>query len=553
MIPAIRAMAAVLKLFGPIKPLHRSGGKPSEKSPAEAHPQVPAQPQSPLGNTRQVDEIDFSHENYGPLAAIVRYSNDAILAFDLKGNVKSWNAAAVKLFGFSREEIIGRSIDTFVPDEKRSELRGLINTVMGGGAVDAFETVRLRKDGSLIDVSVTISPLKNARGEVIGLSGIIRNIGERKQMDRQIELHAQMLAQVSDALIATDLDHHITYWNKGAEKLLGYTSEEVMGRPKHDVLKFNEGEDDETRFFTVLKLGGAWSGERVTFGKGDKRLDVALSVKVLKDKDGGPMGLLMVMHDFSARKKAEEDLKRQAEELARSNEQLVQFAYVASHDLKEPLRMVTHFVQLLEKKYKGKLDRDADEYIDYAVGGAVRMYDLINDLLIYSRVGTSKNKKLLPTNCDLLLDRVIYNLQFSIQESGAIVERNPMPTLMVDPTQMTQLLQNLVSNAIKFRGADKPVVQIESMKRAGEWLFCVSDNGIGIDSKFSERIFVIFQRLHSREDYPGTGIGLAICKKIVEGHGGKIWVESYPGKGARFYFSIPERERIPAVLHQAQA
>ncbi len=492
-------------------------------------------------------------EDYGPLAAIVQYSNDAIVGFDLKSQVKNWNAGAEKLFGYTREEIVGRSIETFVPDERRKELHELLATVMKGGSVEAYETVRQRKDGSLIDVSVTLSPVRDEHGEIIWLSGIIRNIGERKLIDRQIELHAQMLAQVSDALISTDLDHHITYWNKAAEKLLGYTEAEVLGKVKSEVLQFSEGADDEIRFFNVLKAGGAWTGERVAYAKDGRKLDVELGVKVLKDKDGGPLGLLIVLHDFTDRRKAEEQLKQNAEELARSNEQLVQFAYVASHDLKEPLRMVTHFVQLIEKKYKGRLDTDADEYIGYAVDGATRMYELINDLLIYSRVGNANRKLLVEIDCNSVLDRVINNLQVSIKESQAVIERTPLPTLYADPTQLAQLFQNLISNAIKFKGAESPVVRIQTLKKAHEWQFSVNDNGIGIDSKFSERIFVIFQRLHSRADYPGTGIGLAICKKIVEGHGGKIWVDSVLGQGARFSFSLPEPEVTHVPQSKAQA
>jgi len=508
----------------------------------------------PMGRKALRSDLETApEENYGPLAAIVQQSHDGIVGFDLKGNVKSWNAGAQRLLGYSREEIIGRSVNTFVPEERREELKNLLVAVMNGEHVEPYETVRKRSDGSLIDVSVTVSPVRDEQGNIIWLSGIIRNIGERKQMDRQIELHSQMLSQVSDALIATDLDHRITYWNKGAEKLLGFTQSEVMGRAKHEVLKFDDGADDETRFFTVLKLGGAWSGERVTYARDGRRLDVELVVKVLKDKDGGPLGLLIVLHDFTARKIAEGELKRQAGELARSNEELVQFAYVASHDLKEPLRMVTHFVQLLEKKYAGRLDKDADEYIGYAVDGAVRMYELINDLLIYSRVGTDKRKVLATVDCDLVLDRVINNLQVSIKESGAVIERMPLPTIAVDPSQLAQLFQNLISNAIKFRGSQNPVVHVHALKKENEWLFCVGDNGIGIDAKFTERIFIIFQRLHSRQDYPGTGIGLAICKKIVEGHRGKIWVDSSLGSGSRFYFSLPSQETLLAPLHQVRA
>jgi light-regulated signal transduction histidine kinase (bacteriophytochrome) len=241
--------------------------------------------------------------------------------------------------------------------------------------------------------------------------------------------------------------------------------------------------------------------------------------------------------------------QRIAADLARSNAELERFAYVASHDLQEPLRMIASYTQLLERRYKERLDQDAHEFIAYAVDGATRMQVLINDLLAYSRVGT-RGKPFALTDCEEVLNRTLSNLKVAIEESYADVTHSPLPRVMGDPTQLTQLLQNLINNAIKFRRKDeKPRVHIgatleKKPDAAGEehgpfWHFWVSDNGIGIDPKFYERIFVIFQRLHTRDQYAGTGIGLSVCKKIVERHGGKIWVESEPGKGATFHFTVP--------------
>ncbi len=232
------------------------------------------------------------------------------------------------------------------------------------------------------------------------------------------------------------------------------------------------------------------------------------------------------------------ELGRLNEQLDRSNKELEQFAYVASHDLQEPLRMVSSYTQLLSRRYKGKLDADADEFIAFAVDGANRMQVLINDLLAYSRVGT-RGKEFERTDCTAAFQLALANLKVAIDESKAVVTHGPLPTLMADKLQFGQLLQNLIGNAVKYHGAESPWVHVSAEHTGNDWVFSVRDNGIGIDPQYADRIFVIFQRLHTREEYPGTGIGLAICKKIVERHGGHTWVESQPGSGATFYFNIP--------------
>jgi signal transduction histidine kinase len=243
-------------------------------------------------------------------------------------------------------------------------------------------------------------------------------------------------------------------------------------------------------------------------------------------------------NEVAARKRAEGQIRKALLDLQRSNQDLEQFAYVASHDLQEPLRMVASYTELLAQRYEGELDAKAQSYIHYAVDGATRMQGLINDLLTYSRVNT-QGRPLEPTDLHVVLGEALRNLASATRESGAIVTNDDLPSVRVDPVQLQQVFQNLIGNAIKFRGKVSPHIHVSAREEGGEWLFSVKDNGIGIDAKHAEKLFVIFQRLHTREEYPGTGIGLAVCKRIVERHGGRIWFESEPGKGSTFYFTLP--------------
>jgi light-regulated signal transduction histidine kinase (bacteriophytochrome) len=241
--------------------------------------------------------------------------------------------------------------------------------------------------------------------------------------------------------------------------------------------------------------------------------------------------------DITQRKRAEDHLQRAIEDLQRSNIELEQFAYVASHDLQEPLRMVTSYMGLLEKRYKANLDEDAQEFIYYAVDGATRMQRLIQDLLAFSRVGT-RGKALQPVDSDEVLAKALRNLEIAIEETQADIKSGKLPAVMADEDQLIQVFQNLIGNAIKFRGEKTPRVKIDAAEENGVATFKVRDNGIGFDQQHAERMFVIFQRLNNRAEYEGTGVGLAICKKVVERHGGKIWAESQLGKGATFIFTL---------------
>jgi PAS domain S-box-containing protein len=284
---------------------------------------------------------------------------------------------------------------------------------------------------------------------------------------------------------------------------------------------------------------------RILRPDGDERVIASRGKVVQRDAAGAPIRMTGVCWDVTEEKRAEERLRALLAELARSNRELEQFAYVASHDLQEPLRMVSSYTQLLEKRYRDKLDDDAREFIHYAVDGARRMQRLINDLLEFSRVST-RGKPLERVDANEVLGAVRANLAAAIDETQALVTNGELPVIAADATQLGQLLQNLIGNAIKFHGVAAPRVHVSACDGAGEWTFSVKDNGIGIEREYFERIFVIFQRLHAGQQYPGTGIGLAVCKRIVERHGGRIWVESEPGTGTTFFFSIP---KSPGARH----
>ena len=344
---------------------------------------------------------------------------------------------------------------------------------------------------------------------------------------------------INDAVFIHDIETGaILNVNNTACDMYGYTREELC---RQDVQTISMGEAPYTQADAIEWIKKAAAGEPQVFEWMGKHKSGRLFWEEISMKSaviGGHERLLVVARDITARKQAEEKLKQTVANLKRSNTDLEQFAYVASHDLQEPLRMVSSYMELMKRRYEGKLDSDADEFIGFAVDGANRMQTLINDLLAFSRAGT-RGKPLTPTDCTFVLEQVLMNLEVAIDERGAVVTHDPLPTVMADDSQLAQVFQNLIGNAIKFRGEEPPHIHIAAEQKSDEWVFSVADNGIGIDPESFDRIFEIFQRLHGRDEYSGTGIGLAVCKKIVERHGGRMWVESEPGKGATFYFTIP--------------
>jgi PAS domain S-box-containing protein len=386
-------------------------------------------------------------------------------------------------------------------------------------------------------VFATLSPIFDEEGVITHYLAVEEDISRRKRMEETLQ-HSEsryrgIFEGVEDAILVESLKGEILDINARACEMFGWEREQMLQMTVDDLVP--DGHlaiiPDKLEEFTVPDK----PIETVNIRSNGEHFPVEITVRL--QMIGVEPVMLVVVRDITDRKRVERALEQSKLELERSNTELERFASIASHDLREPLRAIAGFAGLLAKRYDGQLDAEAEEYIAYILDGTMRLQRLIDDLLSYSRVGT-RGKEFELTDCNAILDTAINNLTIAIEESGASVTYDSLPSILGDGVQLEQLFQNLISNAIKFRGEEPPRVHIGSIRREEEWEFSVKDNGIGIEPKFVDRIFVIFQRLHTQQEYPGTGIGLAICQRIVERHGGRIWFESEPGKGTTFFFTL---------------
>jgi PAS domain S-box-containing protein len=473
---------------------------------------------------------------------LIETSLDPLVTISSEGKIADVNHATELVTGVAREQLIGSDFSAYFTEPE--EARKVYEQVLARGSIRNHPLVIRDISGKLTDVLYNAAVFKSDAGEVKGIFAAARDVTERKRAEQALQESEdafRMLAELVPQLVwISTRDDLGIYFNQRWVDYTGLTLEESNGKGWYTAFHLDGKQPALDAWNGVVAIGNTYRFEsRLRARDGHDRWFLTSRVP-LTDGAGRVLKWFGTCTDIEDLKRSEEALRKITADLARSNTDLEQFAYVASHDLQEPLRMVASFTQLLGERYKGKLDADADEFIGFAVDGAHRMQALVNDLLSYSRVGT-RGKELAAVDLEQVLQLVLTNLQVTLEESGGQVTHDPLPTVLGDETQLWQVLQNLVGNALKFHGSEPPRVHVSAQEIEGEWRFSVRDNGIGIEPQFAKRVFLVFQRLHSRAEYPGTGLGLAIAKKIVERHDGRIWMESEPGKGSTFYFSLPKK------------
>jgi PAS domain S-box-containing protein len=472
----------------------------------------------------QVEEALRETSQY--LENLISYANAPIIVWDPSLRIIRFNHAFERLTGRTASEVIGQPLELLFPEKNVSAAMALIQKAVKGEKWETVEIPILHRDGTVKTVLWNSATLYEADGKtVLATVAQGQDITERKKAEEEIFRLATFPERNPNPVIELDAQGCLLYCNPATSLLFPDLENQGSAHPFLD---------------NVTSILEEFQKEGSSYHIQDVQVNDHFYQQIWHHlADSGRIRIYST--DITSRKQAEETLRDYADRLKRSNEDLERFAYIASHDLQEPLRNVVSFAQLLSRRYTGKLNPDADEYISYIVEGGKRMQALVSDLLDYSRVNT-RGQSFVPVNTDDLVDHVIQNLYTQVQESNAIITTDPLPTVEADPIQLSLVFQNLIGNAIKFRNDDPPRIQISAEQVDRMWRFAIRDNGIGIDPAFFDRIFEIFQRLHTRDKYSGTGVGLAIVKRIIERHGGKIWVESEMGKGSTFYFTVPQVE-----------
>jgi PAS domain S-box-containing protein len=486
------------------------------------------------------------------IGAYFEAAAQAIIVAARDGTIQLVNRRTEEMFGYTRAELIGQSLEILIPARRRALhavhraefFRDPGIRPMGAN----LDLAAVRKDGTEFPVEIGLSYVETESG-VLAMA-LVSDVTERKRHEAELarkttalrsneEQLRSYLEAAAQAFVVASEDGQIVMVNHAAEEMFGHTREDLLGRGLDLILPsiYRDVAPDQHAAYLAgprRRVLGEIFGRR----KNGAEFAAEVGLSTVETPDG--MLALALISDVHERKRHSDELAAANAELRRSNTELEQFAYVASHDLQEPLRMITSYLNLLDRRARGKLDEDSEEFLRYAVNGAERMKSLIRDFLQVSRI-SRQALQLDSTSADSMVQTAFSNLTGSIEESHATIAIGPLPSIPADPVLLAQVFQNLVGNAIKFRGPRRPEIRISAREQGGEWIFSVRDNGIGIESQHAERIFQIFERLHEASEYPGSGIGLAVSKKIVERHGGRIWVESEHGAGSTFHFAIPTK------------
>ena len=472
------------------------------------------------------------------LSAIVDSSDDAIISKNLEGVISSWNKSAQRLFGYTAEEAIGQTVASLlIPEDRQEEEPDILARLRRGERVDHFETVRRRKDGSLLDISLTISPVRNRKGVIIGASKIARDITESKRVRAKLMESEARFRQLADSMPqivwTARRDGFVDYFNERWYEFTGFGRDAQRDASWERILHPEDCDRTRETWHAAVSLGEPYNIEHRFFDRRENRWRWFITRAIpVRDAAGKVVKWFGTSTDI-------DDQKRIEDQLRRANQDLEQFAFSASHDLQEPLRSIKIYSELLMKRHAPRLDGEALKFMSFLRNGATRMEALVRDLLTYTQA-TKFDEPPKVTNANEALKTALANLSGAIMETGAQVTNGPLPSLPVNGTHLQQLFQNLIGNAIKYRSPERlPAVHVEAERQKEHWVFSVSDNGMGIDPDYKESIFGLFKRLHSSNEYAGTGIGLAICRRIVDRYQGRIWVESEPGRGSTFRFTLP--------------
>lgn len=491
-----------------------------------------------LAVTHDITEHKHAERASLLLSAVVGSSDDAIISKDLDGVITSWNKSAARLFGYAAAEAIGQTVaNLLIPEDRQEEEPNILARLRKGERVDHFDTVRRRKDGSLIDISLTISPVRNAQGIIIGASKIARDITESKRIQVKLVESEARFRQLADAMPqivwTARPDGYMDYYNERWYEFTGISRFAFGDASWEPILHPQDLQIARDTWYAAVLSGEPYNIECRFLDRRENRwrwfMGRALPVR---DAAESIVKWFGTYTDIDEQKRVEDQLRR-------ANVDLEQFAFSASHDLQEPLRSIKIYSELLTKRHSDELSGEALKFMKFLRNGATRMEMLVRDLLTYAQA-TKFDQPPEVTDANEALKIALANLSDAIASSGAEIKSAPLPSAPVNGTHLQQLFQNLIGNAVKYRSPERPPdVRLEAEQQNGYWVFSVADNGIDIDPKYKETILGLFKRLHSSDEYSGTGIGLALCHRIVDRYHGRIWVESEPGRGSIFRFTLP--------------